>query len=105
MKLANMLTEITLGIQAALRVGRRLEEGVLVPETVSLIKSNNCGKPLDIARVARDMTGGNGISAEFHVMRNLATLTTLNPYALTPDLHGRLLGHRIRGTAQFCAVL
>ena len=101
MKLANMLTEITLGLQAALRVGRRLEEGVLVPETVSLIKRNNCGKALDIARVARDMHGGNGISAEFHVMRHLANLETVNTYEGTHDVHGLILGRAITGIAAF----
>ena len=101
MKLANMLTEITLGLQAALRIGRRLEEGVLVPETVSLIKRNNCGKALDIARVARDMHGGNGISAEFHVMRHLANLETVNTYEGTHDVHGLILGRAITGIAAF----
>src|SRR5436190_477131 len=81
LKLANMVTEISLGLQAALRVGRRLDEGVLVPEAISLIKRNNCGKALDIARVARDMHGGNGISAEFQVMRHAANLESVQGYA------------------------
>src|SRR3546814_9258925 len=76
MKLANMITEITLGLQAALRVGRRMDEGELIPETISLIKRNNCGKALDIARVARDMHGGNGISAEFQVDRKRTRLNS-----------------------------
>lgn len=101
MKLANMLTEISLGLQAALRVGRRMEEGILVPETVSLIKRNNCGKALDIARVARDMHGGNGISAEFHVMRHLTNLETVNTYEGTHDVHGLILGRAITGIAAF----
>src|SRR3546814_17988122 len=101
MEVSNMLTVITLGRQAALRGGRRLEEGVLVPETVSLIKRNNCGKALDIARVARDMHGGNGISAEFHVMRHLANLETVNTYEGTHDVHGLILGRAITGIAAF----
>src|SRR3546814_10115820 len=105
MKLANMLTEITLGLQAALRVGRRLEEGVLVPETVPLIKRNNCGKALDIARVARAMHGGNGLSAEFHAMRHLANPETVNTYEGTHDVHGLNLGRAITGIAAFCAFL
>ena len=82
-----MVTEITLGLQAALRVGRRLDEGELIPETISLIKRNNCGKALDIARIARDMHGGNGISAEFQVMRHAANLETVNTYEGTHDVH------------------
>src|SRR3546814_17856953 len=70
LKLANMLTEIALGLQAALRVGRLIDEGRLVPDAISLLKRNNCGKALDIARVARDMHGGNGISADYHVIRH-----------------------------------
>ena len=97
LKLANMVTEITLGLQAALRVGRRLEEGVLVPETISLIKRNNCGKALDIARQARDMHGGNGISAEFQVMRHAANLETVNTYEGTHDVHALILGRAITG--------
>ena len=101
MKLANMVTEITLGLQAALRVGRRMDDGVLVPETISLIKRNNCGKALDIARVARDMHGGNGISAEFQVMRHSANLETVNTYEGTHDVHGLILGRGITGIAAF----
>ena len=101
MKLANMLTEITLGLQAALRVGRRLEAGVLIPETISLIKRNNCGKALEIARVARDMHGGNGISAEFQVMRHAANLETVNTYEGTHDVHGLIMGRAITGLAAF----
>jgi glutaryl-CoA dehydrogenase len=101
MKLANMVTEITLGLQAALRVGRLFDEGTLVPETISLIKRNNVGKALDIARVARDMHGGNGISAEFQVMRHAANLETVNTYEGTHDVHGLILGRAITGIAAF----
>ena len=97
LKLANMVTEITLGLQAALRVGRRLEEGELIPETISLIKRNNCGKALDIARIARDMHGGNGISAEFQVMRHAANLETVNTYEGTHDVHALIIGRAITG--------
>src|SRR3712207_5969234 len=101
MKLANMVTEITLGLQAALRVGRRMDEGELVPETISLIKRNNVGKALDIARTARDMHGGNGISADFQVMRHAANLETVNTYEGTHDVHGLILGRAITGIPAF----
>jgi glutaryl-CoA dehydrogenase len=101
MKLANMITEISLGLQAALRVGRRMDEGELIPETISLIKRNNVGKALDIARVARDMHGGNGISAEFQVMRHAANLETVNTYEGTHDVHGLILGRAITGISAF----
>ena len=101
LKLANMVTEITLGLQAALRVGRRLDEGVLIPETISLIKRNNVGKALDIARIARDMHGGNGISAEFHVMRHAANLETVNTYEGTHDVHALIIGRAITGISAF----
>ena len=101
LKLTNMITEITLGLQAALRVGRRLDDGVLVPEMISLIKRNNCGKALDIARVARDMHGGNGISAEYQVMRHAANLETVNTYEGTHDVHALIMGRAITGIAAF----
>jgi glutaryl-CoA dehydrogenase len=101
LKLANMITEITLGLQAALRVGRRLEAGELIPEAISLIKRNNCGKALDIARTARDMHGGNGISAEFQVMRHAANLETVNTYEGTHDVHALILGRAITGIPAF----
>jgi len=101
LKLANMATEITLGLQAALRVGRRLEDGELIPEAISLIKRNNCGKALDIARIARDMHGGNGISAEFQVMRHAANLETVNTYEGTHDVHALIIGRAITGIAAF----
>ena len=101
LKLANMATEITLGLQAALRVGRRLDDGDLVPETISLIKRNNCGKALEIARIARDMHGGNGISAEFQVMRHAANLETVNTYEGTHDVHALIMGRAITGLSAF----
>jgi glutaryl-CoA dehydrogenase len=100
-KLANMVTEISLGLQAALRVGRRMDEGELIPETISLIKRNNVGKALDIARMARDMHGGNGISAEFQVMRHAMNLETVNTYEGTHDVHGLILGRAITGISAF----
>ena len=90
-----------LGLQAALRVGRRMDEGELIPETISLIKRNNVGKALDIARVARDMHGGNGISAEFQVMRHAMNLETVNTYEGTHDVHGLILGRAITGISAF----
>ncbi|MEA3002835.1 MAG: glutaryl-CoA dehydrogenase [Sphingomonadales bacterium] len=101
LKLANMATEIALGLQAALRVGRRMDEGELIPETISLIKRNNVGKALDIARTARDMHGGNGISAEFQVMRHAANLETVNTYEGTHDVHALIMGRAITGIAAF----
>jgi glutaryl-CoA dehydrogenase len=101
LKLADMATEIALGLQAALRVGRRLDAGELIPETISLIKRNNVGKALAIARVARDMHGGNGISAEFQVMRHAANLETVNTYEGTHDVHALILGRAITGLAAF----
>ncbi len=101
LKLANMATDIALGLQAALAVGRRLDGGELVPEAVSLIKRNNCGKALDIARIARDMHGGNGISAEYQVMRHAANLETVNTYEGTHDVHALILGRAITGIAAF----
>jgi len=101
LKLANMVTEINLGLHAALRVGRRMEDGELVPEAISLIKRNNSGKALDIARVARDMHGGNGISAEYQVMRHAANLETVNTYEGTHDVHALILGRAITGIAAF----
>jgi glutaryl-CoA dehydrogenase len=101
LKLADMVTDIALGLQAALRVGRRLDAGELVPETISLVKRNNCGKALAIARIARDMHGGNGISAEFQVMRHAANLETVNTYEGTHDVHALILGRAITGLPAF----
>lgn len=100
-KLADMETEIALGLQAALRCGRMFDDGTLAPEAISLLKRNNCGKALAIARVARDMHGGNGISAEFHVLRHAINLETVNTYEGAHDVHGLILGRAITGIAAF----
>ncbi len=100
-KLADMQTEIALGLQAALRVGRLFDEGNVAPEMISLIKRNNCGKALDIARVARDMHGGNGISSEYHVMRHAQNLETVNTYEGTHDVHALILGRAQTGLQAF----
>ncbi|MEM9434329.1 MAG: acyl-CoA dehydrogenase [Pseudomonadota bacterium] len=100
-KLADMQTEITLGLQASLRVGRMLEEGSAAPEAISLIKRNNCGKALDIARAARDMHGGNGIMAEYQVMRHAQNLETVNTYEGTHDVHALILGRAQTGLQAF----
>ncbi|RJG57917.1 acyl-CoA dehydrogenase [Sphingobium terrigena] len=100
-KLADMLTEITLGLHASLRVGRVLDEGSFAPEIISMVKRNNCGKALDIARVARDMHGGNGISAEYQVIRHMVNLETVNTYEGTHDVHALILGRAITGIAAF----
>ncbi|MEZ5737793.1 MAG: acyl-CoA dehydrogenase [Novosphingobium sp.] len=100
-KLADMQTEIALGLQAALRVGRLMDEGNAAPEMISLIKRNNCGKALDIARAARDMHGGNGISEEFHVFRHMANLETVNTYEGTHDVHALILGRAQTGLQAF----
>jgi glutaryl-CoA dehydrogenase len=102
-KLADMQTEITLGLQGALRVGRMIEDGSWSPEIISLIKRNNCGKALDIARQARDMHGGNGISDEFHVIRHMVNLETVNTYEGTHDIHALILGRAITGLQAFSA--
>ncbi|RZV53095.1 MAG: acyl-CoA dehydrogenase [Sphingomonadaceae bacterium] len=101
LKFANMLTEIALGLQASLRVGRRLEAGELDPVAISVIKRNNCGKALDIARIARDMLGGNGISAEYPVMRHALNLETVNTYEGTHDVHALIIGRAITGISAF----
>jgi glutaryl-CoA dehydrogenase len=100
-KLADMETEISLGLQAALRVGRLFDEHQLAPEMISLIKRNNCGKALDIARAARDIHGGNGISGEFPVIRHMINLETVNTYEGTHDIHALILGRAITGIAAF----
>jgi len=100
-KLADMQTEIALGLQATLRAGRLFEDDRLAPEVISIIKRNNCGKALDIARAARDMHGGNGISAEFHVMRHAANLETVNTYEGTHDIHALIIGRAITGLQAF----
>lgn len=100
-KLADMQTEITLGLQAALRVGRLMDEGRAAPEMISLIKRNNCGKALDIARLSRDMHGGNGISEEFQVMRHMVNLETVNTYEGAHDVHALILGRAQTGLQAF----
>ena len=101
LKLANMQTEITLGLQAALRVGRLMDDNKVTPEMISLIKRNNCGKALDIARVARDMHGGNGISDEYHVIRHVMNLEAVNTYEGTHDIHALILGRAQTGIQAF----
>ena len=101
LKLANMQTEITLGLQACLRVGRLMDQHLATPEMVSLIKRNNAGKALDIARVARDMHGGNGISDEFHVIRHVMNLESVNTYEGTHDIHALILGRAQTGIQAF----
>jgi len=100
-KLADMLTEISLGLQAALRVGRLFDDGKVAPEMISIVKRNNCGKALDIARAARDMHGGNGIQIGYHVMRHAANLETVNTYEGTHDVHALILGRAITGLQAF----
>ncbi len=100
-KFADMQTEITLGLQASLRVGRLFDEGKVAPEMISLVKRNNCGKALDIARVARDMHGGNGIQIGYHVMRHAQNLETVNTYEGTHDVHALILGRAQTGIQAF----
>ncbi|MEP9376328.1 acyl-CoA dehydrogenase [Aquabacter sp. CN5-332] len=100
-KLADMSTDIAFGLQACLRAGRLFDEGRLAPETISYLKRNNCQKALEIARIARDMHGGNGISAEFHVMRHAANLETVNTYEGTSDIHALIIGRAITGIQAF----
>ncbi|MBM3620080.1 MAG: acyl-CoA dehydrogenase [Alphaproteobacteria bacterium] len=102
-KLADMQTEIALGLQACLRVGRLKDEGKAQPEMISLIKRNNCGKALDIARQARDMHGGNGVSDEYHVIRHVMNLEAVNTYEGTHDVHALILGRAITGMQSFTA--
>jgi glutaryl-CoA dehydrogenase len=100
-KLADMQTEITLGLQGCLRVGRLMDEGKSVPEMISLIKRNSCGKALDVARMARDMHGGNGIHDEYHVIRHMINLETVNTYEGTHDIHALILGRAQTGLQAF----
>jgi glutaryl-CoA dehydrogenase len=100
-KLADMQTEITLGLQGCLRLGRMKDEGSAAPEITSMLKRNSCGKALDIARLARDMMGGNGISDEFGVIRHMVNLEVVNTYEGTHDIHALILGRAITGTAAF----
>jgi glutaryl-CoA dehydrogenase len=100
-KLADAQTEIALGLQASLRVGRLMDQGKMAPEMISIVKRNNCGKALDIARICRDMHGGNGIQIEYHVMRHLVNLETVNTYEGTHDVHALILGRAITGIQAF----
>ena len=100
-KLADMQTEITLGLQGSLRVGRLMDDGRMAPEMISIVKRNNCGKALDIARMARDMHGGNGISDEYHVIRHMVNLETVNTYEGTHDVHALILGRAQTGLQAF----
>ncbi|MDA9455962.1 acyl-CoA dehydrogenase [Bradyrhizobium sp. CCBAU 21359] len=100
-KLSSMMTEIALGLQTALRVGRLMDEGREAPEMISLVKRNNCGKALDIARLARDLHGGNGISDEFHVIRHVMNLEAVNTYEGTHDIHALILGRAQTGIQAF----
>lgn len=102
-KLADMQTEIALGLQASLRAGRMIDDGQLVPEVISLVKRNNCGKALDIARAARDMHGGNGIADEYHVIRHMMNLEAVNTYEGTHDIHALILGRAQTGIQAFMA--
>jgi glutaryl-CoA dehydrogenase len=100
-KLADMATEIALGLEGALALGRLIDQGAWVPEAISLMKRNNCGKALDMARVARDIHGGNGISGEYHVMRHSSNLETVNTYEGAHDVHGLIVGRAITGLNAF----
>jgi glutaryl-CoA dehydrogenase len=100
-KLADMQTDIALGLQGSLRVGRLMDEGRMAPEMISIVKRNNCGKALDIARMARDMHGANGVQIEYHVMRHAANLETVNTYEGTHDVHALVLGRAITGIPAF----
>jgi len=100
-KLVDMQTEITLGLQAVLRLGRMMDEGTATPDAVSLLKRNNCGKALDIARVARDLHGGNGICDEYHVIRHVMNLEAVNTYEGTHDIHALILGRGQTGIQAF----
>jgi glutaryl-CoA dehydrogenase len=100
-KLADMMTEISLGLQSSYRVGKLIDSNEYTPEMISLIKRNNCGKSLQISRTARDMLGGNGISDEYHIMRHMTNLEAVNTYEGTHDIHGLILGKTITGLAAF----
>ncbi|MFV8836019.1 acyl-CoA dehydrogenase [Aquisalimonas sp.] len=100
-KLADMLTEVTIGLQGSLQLGRLMDSGNWAPEMISLLKRNNCGKALDIARTARDMHGGNGISDEYHVIRHVMNLEAVNTYEGTHDVHALILGRSITGIQAF----
>ena len=96
-----MITDISLGLQANIRVGKLLDTKILIPETISMIKRNNCEKALQIARTARDMLGGNGISDEYHIIRHMMNLEAVNTYEGTSDIHGLIIGRGITGHSAF----
>jgi glutaryl-CoA dehydrogenase len=100
-KLADMQTEITIGLQSVLQLGRLMDDGRAAPEMISLCKRNSCGKALDIARMSRDMHGGNGIVDEYHVIRHVLNLETVNTYEGTHDVHALILGRAQTGIAAF----
>jgi len=100
-KLADMQTEITLGLQGSLQVGRLMDAGKAAPEMISMMKRNNCGKALDVARMSRDMHGGNGISEDFQIMRHMVNLETVNTYEGTHDVHALILGRAQTGLQAF----
>lgn len=100
-KFADALTEITIGLQACLQVGRLIDEGRVAPEMISMIKRNSCGKALDIARSMRDTLGGNGISDEYHIIRHVMNLESVNTYEGTHDIHALILGRAITGLQAF----
>jgi glutaryl-CoA dehydrogenase len=102
-KLADMQTEITLGLHSCLRLGRLMDDGLAAPEAVSLLKRNNCGKALDIARTSRDMHGGNGVADEYHVIRHMMNLEAVNTYEGTHDIHALILGRAQTGIQAFTA--
>ena len=102
-KLADMQTEIAIGLQSVLRLGRLLDEGQAAPEIISLCKRNSCGKALEIARTARDMHGGNGIADEYHVIRHVLNLEAVNTYEGTHDVHALILGRAQTGLSAFGA--
>jgi glutaryl-CoA dehydrogenase len=101
MKLTDMLTEITLGLQSCLRVGRMMDDNTIIPETISIIKRNNCIKSLNISRTARDILGGNGISDEYHIIRHMLNLEAVNTYEGTQDIHGLIIGRGITNLNSF----
>ena len=100
-KLADMITEISIGLQACIQVGRLKDKGLAAPEVISIIKRNSCGKSLEIARTARDILGGNGVSDEFHVIRHVMNLEAVNTYEGTNDIHALILGRAITGHQAF----
>lgn len=101
LKLTDMLTEITFGLQSVLRVGRMMDEDILIPENISIVKRNNCLKALNIARISRDILGGNGISDEYHIIRHMLNLEAVNTYEGTQDIHGLIIGRGITGIYSF----